>query len=88
MNDKERIDTQRLFFGKRKPLSLKYRLQSLKRLQKTIRQYESDIEKALENDKQAYALFLYSKEFALRKPLKTIYTNLYTKAIRPKSDLF
>ena len=74
MNDKERIDTQRLFFGKRKPLSLKYRLQSLKRLQKTIRQYESDIEKALENDlhKSVYESYTTEIGFVLSELRRTI----------------
>lgn len=60
MLDTERIEAQRLFFGKQNPLSLKYRKKALKRLQKTIIHYETDIAQALEADlrKSAYESYL------------------------------
>ncbi len=60
MLDTERIEAQRLFLGKQNPLSLKYRKKALKRLQKTIIHYETDIAQALEADlrKSAYESYL------------------------------
>ena len=74
MNDNERIEAQRLFFGKQNPLSLKYRKQSLKRLQKTIIKYEHEITTALENDlrKSAYESYTTEIGFVLNELRSTI----------------
>lgn len=74
MLDTERIDAQRHFFGKQNPLSLKYRKQSLKRLQKTIIRYEAEIATALENDlrKSAYESYTTEIGFVLNELRRTI----------------
>lgn len=84
------LESQKLFIKSNRPLSLSYRLESLRKLKASIQRFEGDIIRSLKTDLGKHEMEAYSTEigFIYRSIDHSIrHLKKWTKPIRIKNDL-